>query len=266
MGLKVRQDMLFTLYFADDQAVIAEDQDDLSYMVKKLDKYYQQAGLTINMEKSEYIVVGNEAIENLQLDGKHIVGVSQCKYLGAIFNKNGNSNEEITQRIIKGRNMIRALNSILCDKNMKKETKKRMYESLVKPTITYGSEVWDVSQKNKKKLLSTEMDFLRRSCRVSRFEHIRNNVIRERMDLEKSIIESIDKKQLTWFGHVKRMEENRWPKKILEWDPPERRKRGRPRRSWRDNVQEAMDARQLNEDTCFDRKIWKLGAEKRRQL
>ena len=115
-------------------------------------------------------------------------------------------------------------------------------------------------------LLSTEMDFLRRSCRISRLEHVRNEVIRERAKVVKSIIDDIDKKQLTWFGHVKRMEERRWPRKILEWDPPERRKRGRPRRSQRENVQEAMDARELDENTCYDRKKWKLGAEKRRQL
>ena len=109
------------------------------------------------------------------------------------------------------------------------------------------------------------MDFLRRSCRISRLEHVRNEVIRERAKVVKSIIDDIDKKQLTWFGHVKRMEERRWPRKILDWGPPERRKRGRPRRSWRENVQEAMDARELDENTCYDRKKWKLGAEKRRQ-
>ena len=159
MGLRVGQDKLFALYFADDQVVIAEDQDDLSYMVRKLSEAYQQAGLTINTGKSEYVVVGKDEIENLPLGETHMVGVKQCKYLGALFNKKGNSNEEITQRIIKGRNIIRALNSVLWDKDMKMKTKKRVYESIVKPTKpSYGSEVWDINQKNRKKLLSTEME------------------------------------------------------------------------------------------------------------
>ena len=168
MGLRVGQDKLFALYFVDDQVVIAEFQYDLSYMVRKLNEAYQQAGLTINTEKSEYIVVGKDEIENLPLEETHMVRVKQCKYLGALFNKKGNSNEEITQRIIKGRNIIRALNLVLWDKDMKMETKKRIYESIVKPTTIYGSEVWDINRKNRKKLLSTEMDFLRRSSRISR--------------------------------------------------------------------------------------------------
>jgi hypothetical protein len=32
-----------------------------------------------------------------------------------------------------------------------------------------------------------------------------------------------------WYGHVKRMQEDRLPKLIMEWIPGKRRKRGRPR-------------------------------------
>lgn len=34
-----------------------------------------------------------------------------------------------------------------------------------------------------------------------------------------------------------------WAKRVLEWVPVERRKRGRPRRSWRDEI-DTMEARQ----------------------
>jgi hypothetical protein len=37
-----------------------------------------------------------------------------------------------------------------------------------------------------------------------------------------------------------RMPQERWPAKIHPWIPPERRKRERHRRSWRDCVKEAM--------------------------
>ena len=41
----------------------------------------------------------------------------------------------------------------------------------------------------------------------------------------------IEKKRLQWYGHVKRMPEERIPKLIMEWTPTERRKRGCPRKS-----------------------------------
>jgi IS5 family transposase len=48
------------------------------------------------------------------------------------------------------------------------------------------------------------------------------------------IIDIIQKKRLQWYGHVKRMQEERLPKLIMEWIPGERRKRGRPKiRGWK---------------------------------
>jgi Tfp pilus assembly pilus retraction ATPase PilT len=45
------------------------------------------------------------------------------------------------------------------------------------------------------------------------------------------IMDNIEKKILQWYGHVKRMPEERIPKLIMEWIPEERRKRGRPKKN-----------------------------------
>jgi hypothetical protein len=34
------------------------------------------------------------------------------------------------------------------------------------------------------------------------------------------IMDSIEKKRLQWYGHVKRIQEERIPKLIMEWTPP----------------------------------------------
>jgi IS5 family transposase len=48
------------------------------------------------------------------------------------------------------------------------------------------------------------------------------------------IIDITEKKRLQWYGHVKRMQEERLPKLIMEWIQRERRKRGRPKeRGWK---------------------------------
>ena len=39
------------------------------------------------------------------------------------------------------------------------------------------------------------------------------------------IIDIIEKKRLQWYGHVKRMPEDRIPKLIMDWIPLERRKK-----------------------------------------
>jgi Tfp pilus assembly pilus retraction ATPase PilT len=64
-------------------------------------------------------------------------------------------------------------------------------------------------------------------------EKIKNKNIKEIMGVKgkPDIIDIIEKKRLQWYGHVKRMPEERIPKVILELVLAERRKRGRPRKN-----------------------------------
>jgi hypothetical protein len=50
-------------------------------------------------------------------------------------------------------------------------------------------------------------------------------------------IDIIEQKRLQWHGHVKRTPEDAIPKLIMDWIPRERRKRGRPRKTWMEGVQ-----------------------------
>ena len=59
----------------------------------------------------------------------------------------------------------------------------------------------------------------------------------------KDIIDIIERKRLQWYGHVKRMQDERLPKLIMEWIPREIRKRGRPRKTWMEGVRAAMKTR-----------------------
>jgi hypothetical protein len=103
------------------------------------------------------------------------------------------------------------------------------------------------------------MDYLRRSARVSRLEHISNQEIRTRLNAEESIIDRIKNKGLNWFGHVLRMEEERWPKQLYQWKPPGKRKRGRPSKSWREEMMTAMQSRGLSIEDAQDRRLWRTG-------
>ena len=56
--------------------------------------------------------------------------------------------------------------------------------------------------------------------------------IREMINVKHAVVDEIERREVIWFGDVKRMRGERLPKMIMEWLPPEKRKRGRPRRSW----------------------------------
>jgi hypothetical protein len=54
-----------------------------------------------------------------------------------------------------------------------------IYQAIVKSTIIYAAETRCLKAKTVAKLNSTEMDFLRRSARISRKDKIRNNIIKK---------------------------------------------------------------------------------------
>jgi hypothetical protein len=76
--------------------------------------------------------------------------------------------------------------------------------------------------------MATEMDYWRRVAGISRLERIRNERVREIMRVDGNIVEDIRKKQLILYGHLKRMEEERLPKQLLECYAERRRCRGTP--------------------------------------
>jgi hypothetical protein len=128
------------------------------------------------------------------------------------------------------------------------KTNTHIYHAIVKSTITYAEETWCLKAKPQKKLNSTEMDFWRRSARISRKDKIRNNVIKKKMNGTRSLLDDITTKQLQWYGHVQRMEEGRLSKEVLEWRPSGRRKRGRPKLTWAEGIRGMMGEKGLQEE------------------
>ncbi|PSN33477.1 hypothetical protein C0J52_27454 [Blattella germanica] len=62
------------------------------------------------------------------------------------------------------------------------------------------------------------------------------SMIREKMKVKGSLTEDIKTSQLRLFGHIKRMWQDRLPKKIFEWQPMGRRKRGRLNITWTERI------------------------------
>ena len=131
----------------------------------------------------------------------------------------------------------------------------------------YGAEVWQIPTREINEILSIEMDVLR-SARKSRMERIKNEHTKEIMGVKgkPDIIDSIERKRLQWYGHVKRMPEERIPKLIMEWIPRERRKRGRSRKMWMEGVKAAMTTRNLETHQWRNREEWRLVSGRRRKL
>ena len=93
--------------------------------------------------------------------------------------------------------------------NISLDTKKRLGKAIVESVVCYGCEVWLLKTEEQRKLLALEMDYLRRSARVSRLQKIPITAIRIKMQAEQSILDRIQKRQIKWYGHLLRMEDSR---------------------------------------------------------
>jgi hypothetical protein len=190
--------------------------------------------------------------------------VDYAKYLGTIINKTeGIGKEEIRNRIDQSKKIISCLNSIWWDPHMRNDTKKYIGKILAESVLCYGCETWIINEQYKRIIYAVEMDYLCRSARVSRLEHIGNEEIRKRVDAEESEIERIQKRGLNWFGHVLRTGDERWPQQMYKWKPPGKRKRRSPKKSWLEGIITVMKNRGLTFEDAQDRQLWKMGTGRR---
>ncbi|XP_044766437.1 uncharacterized protein LOC123322558 [Coccinella septempunctata] len=238
-------------------------------MTRKLIEEYAKWWLEVNIQKTQYMCIGGSqenSDPNLALSSSQFIKhCNAYKYLGLRISKDGSLDGAIRERNTLGRRAISMLNSVLLDKNISKENKTRIYNTIVKSVITYSSEVWSIKANTEKMLMATEMDFWRRSAGKSRMERVRNDRIREIMGVKGNIVDDIRTKQLIWFGHVQRMPDSRIPKKIFKWTPQGRRRRGRPRRSWREGVDKEKRDTGIGEELWRNRTEWRLEIGRRRR-
>lgn len=178
---------------------MTSDDYDIDFMLRKLNDAYEKAGFRINVSKIKYLVVGKDLGKSLDLNGQDIEICEQYKYLGTVIVRGGNSRREIYCGMVQARQAIQKLNSLLWSRSVGRTTKKIIYETIVQSILLYGAETWEITQRDREELLAVEMDFLRRRCRVSRLEHVRNEEIRRRMGMESTV-------QYMWYGHVQCME------------------------------------------------------------
>lgn len=181
MRILINEAQLFTLNFADDQVVLAQDSSDIELMLRRLYVEYQEWGLEVSIEKTEYLVAKFDTHFEVLLNNQTYVNqVENFKYLGVVVDKQEVGKAELQYRIQNARRAIESLNAIWWDKSISIKNKKRTGQTTVESVLCYGSEIW-VMKEEKRKLLAVEMDYLRKSAGVSRLQRIRNEEIRNRM-------------------------------------------------------------------------------------
>ena len=107
--------------------------------------------------------------------------------------------------------------------------------------MSYGAEAWTLTKKEEQDLLIFERKIFRRIY-GTKYENgewkSRTNRELEEMSKGENIVKWIKGQRISWLGHLERMEEDRMLKKIFTQEVEGTRKRGRPRKRWKEEVEE----------------------------
>ena len=81
----------------------------------------------------------------------------------------------------------------------------------------------------------------------------------EEMSKGENMVKWIKGQRVSWLGHLERMEEDRMPRKIFTQELEGTRRRGRPRKRWKEEVERDLQVLGVRRwrDLVADREKWK---------
>jgi hypothetical protein len=105
------------------------------------------------------------------------------------------------------------------------------------------SESWIVKKEDENILRRFERKIIRRiygPVKQGREWRIRNSEEIDNIIRKKDIVGFVKARRISWVGHVERMEDSRMPKRVMRENIYTRRKRGKLKVRWLDDVQEDL--------------------------
>ena len=135
--------------------------------------------------------------------------------------------------------------------------KSKLYKTVVRPAIVYGSECWALRKQEEQRLHTTEMKMLRWSQGKTRKDRIKNETIRGNAKVTPTN-SVLTQKRLSWYGHVMRRDETHITKCTLRTTVMGTRPRGRPKIRWLDRLKSDMRIYGINPEMATDRKRWSV--------
>lgn len=248
--------------YADDVVIMAPTERDLQNNLNVWKEILEDDGMTMNLNKTKVMAIAEKKVTtNIHINGVKVQQVEDFEYLGVTIDETGKLEKEIGKRIENAMKVYHCLNRNFINKRVVSvKTKMNVYQAIYKPILTYGCETWTLTTQQKSRIQATEMKYLRRVKGVTKMDRIRNEKIRQDLGTN-PILEFIEQRQLSWWGHMQRMSNNRQVKRIWEARTPTRRKRGRPRETWDGTIGKilAKKGKTWNEAIAIakEKKLWR---------
>lgn len=248
------------LDFADDLALLSQTKQQMQEKTILVAENSSRLGLTIHKGKSKVLRVNEVNEMPIILEGEELEEVEKFTYLGSVIDKQGGTEADVKARMGKARVKFHQMKKIWGTSALSIKSKIRVFNTMIKPILLYGSETWRTTVTIMKRIQTFINTCLRRILQIRWPDTISNQELQQRTG-QQPVEDDILRRRWGWIGHTLRKPTSSTTRQALTWNPQGKRRRGRPRNSWRRSLDTDIKImnqtwRQL-ERVAQDRTAWR---------
>ena len=228
------------LDFADDIATLSATKQQMQDKTRRMEEEAKRVGLKINTAKTKNMRINARNQEKIKINGQDIEETEEFTYLGATVCKEGGGMKDLKNRLSKARGAFIKLKKIWSSKAISRRTKLRLYKTLVVPVLLYGCETWKMNKGDNKAVDVFLNKCLRRIFNIQWQDHISTEELLRRANMN-PLSEEVKWRRWKMIGHILRQDQNNDCNTAMTWAPEGKRRRGRPKTTWRRTVEKERD-------------------------
>ena len=238
--IKISRRNINNLRYADDTTLLAENEEELKSLLMKVKEESARVNLKLKIQKTK--IMASSPITSWQIDGETVGTVSDFIFWGSKITADDDCSHEIKRHLLLGRKVMTNLDIILKSRDITLPTKVHLVKAMVFPVVLYGCESCTIKKSEHQRIDAFELCCWRRLLRVPWSARRSNQSILKEISLEYSLEGLMLKLKLQYLSHL--MWRTDSLEKTLMWGKIESRKRrGRQRMRWLDDITALMDVR-----------------------
>ena len=180
-------------------------------------------------------------------------------YLGDRLNASGGCETAVTSRVRIGWMKFRKCEELLRGRRFSLRMKRMVDQNCVRSAMLYGGETWWLRESEMAILRRTERAMVRSMSGVKLVDRKNMEELMEMLGLKKTLDRMAKANGVRWYGHVIRREDDNILKKAMLMEVNGQQKRGRPKMTWKRQVEGSVKKVGLKIEEVPDRTRWREG-------
>ena len=137
-GIKIAWGNMYNLRYADDTTLMAESEEGLKSLLRKVKEESDKAGLKFNIQKTK--IMESSPFTSWLIDGETSENSDRLYFGGSKITADGDCSREIKRCLPLGRKAMTNLDSLLKSRDLTLRTKVRLVKAMVFLVVMYGCE------------------------------------------------------------------------------------------------------------------------------